>query len=92
MNTQKTITLSEINPNTCWIETKIKGDGRGWLENPLKSFTGKTKKMFGDDVLSFERWSGNKQEMPIVFVDYVSVRVQIWNKETKENEYIKVIF
>tara|TARA_Y100000593_G_C4179552_1_gene271324 strand:+ start:215 stop:487 length:273 start_codon:yes stop_codon:yes gene_type:complete len=88
----KVIKLSEINSSVQWIETKIKGDNRGWLETSLKSFSGKTVKMFGDDCLSFERWNGSKKEFPIVFVDYVSARVKIWNKETYENEIYKIIF
>ena len=90
----KSITLAELKntTNPFWIETKIKGNKSSWLETPLKSFSGKTFKMFGDDCLSFEQWRGEKQELPIVFVDFVSARVKIWNKETQEEENIKIIF
>jgi hypothetical protein len=93
MKNKKTIKLSDINPDVYWIETKIKGSKDGWMETILSSFTGKIKKMgvFGE-VMTFEQRKGNKGLSPIVSPELVNARVSIWNKETKENEYFKIIF
>ena len=87
----KAIKLKDINPKTFWIETKIKGDYK-YRETERKSFTGKRFKMFGDTCITFTCFQGNKKCMPIVNADFVKARVQIWNSETKENEYFKIIF
>jgi len=90
----KTMTLKELkenHPNRTWIETKRKGDYK-YRETKLNSFTGKRFLMFGDECISFTCYEGEKLCMPIVNVDFVKARVQIWNRVTKENEYFKLIF
>jgi len=92
---KKTIALKNINKNTVWIETKIEGDKRGWLETKRNSFTGK-RKILGllGEVISMKRYWGNcgKCEIRIADPKLVSARVLLWNRETKENEYYKILF
>lgn len=91
----KSIKLSDINPNIIWIETKVNGDKKGWLQTERSSFSGKSKKigMLGE-VMSFTRWSnaGTIKMVQISAPEHVSARVEIWNKETHENEFFKIIF
>ena len=93
-NKMKTITLKELKqnyPNKLWIETKRKGDNK-YRETKLNTFTGKRVLMFDNECISFSCYEGKKLIIPIVNANFVKARVQIWNRETKENEYYKVIF
>jgi hypothetical protein len=91
----KVIKLSEINSSVQWIETKVNGDKKGWLQTERSSFTGKTKKIgLLGEVMSFTRWenTGTSKMFQIAAPEKVSARVKIWNKETYENEIYKIIF
>ena len=91
---QNSIKLQDINSNTIWIETKVQGDKKGWTQTELSTFTGKTK-MIGKlgEVMSFTRYlKSGKKMIQLSAPEFVSARIQVWNKETKENELFNIIF
>lgn len=90
----QSIKLADINSNIIWIETKVDGDKKGWLQTERSSFTGKTKNMGSmGKVMMFTRYTNSaKKLMQISTPEAVSARVKIWNKETYENEIYKIIF
>lgn len=83
----KTINLADINSNTHWIETKIKGENK-YFETLRSSFTGKRFNMFGDTCISFKR----ENSVQMVCIDLVTARVKVWDKIKKENNYLKINF
>ena len=94
MTMTNSIKLQDINSNTIWIETKVQGDKKGWLQTELSSFTGKSKKVGKlGEVMSFTRYTkSGKKMIQLSAPEFVSARVQLWNKEKMENQFFNIIF
>ena len=90
----KEIKIEDLKETIYWIEVKIDGCKRGWIETKRKSFTGKVKNLgVLGNIITFNSY--DKEGKPYIHIaapEKVKARVKLWNKEKYQYDNYKLIF